>query len=285
MSFFRKDAPPGGPRALLDGLYRGEVFTLPESDAARELRDAAWGLVRDAFADIEDPRLAHERLPNDEMFARVKDLRRTFYCAGEWRRRMERVVEARGFPLGRAAFDPLRLRLVASGGHRIPAAAPLYGVHRDVWYAHPPCLVTWWLPLHGVGPDDAFAFYPDAFGVPAPNDSEIFDYGQWVKDGPDLKIGWQHIEDGERAPFPALRPDRGDPGALMERREVVALPEPAELVFSGAHLHGTLPQSTGQTRFSLDFRFVPLDDLEEGRGAPVVDDRSRGSAVADYHRP
>ena len=207
MSFFASFVPSGGtseerPRPLLDALYRGEVFTLAPSEAALELRTKAWDLVRSSFEDIEDPRLAHERLPNDEIFARVKEMRRTFYCDGEWRRRMERVVEARGFDLERVAFDPIRLRLVASDGHLNPAAAALYGVHRDIWYGHPPCLLTWWLPLHEVGPEDSFTFYPDAFGREVPNDSEIFDYGDWVKDGPDLKIGWQNIEDGRRAPFP-----------------------------------------------------------------------------------
>ncbi|MEM8711572.1 MAG: hypothetical protein AAGG01_11505, partial [Planctomycetota bacterium] len=55
-----------------------------------------------------------------------------------------------------------------------------------------------------------------------------------------------------------------------------------ELVFAGAHLHRTLPQTSGQTRFSLDFRVIDLEDTRSGRGAPLVDARCRGSAAGDY---
>ncbi|MEO7732615.1 MAG: hypothetical protein ABIY55_16725, partial [Kofleriaceae bacterium] len=57
------------------------------------------------------------------------------------------------------------------------------------------------------------------------------------------------------------------------------------LVFSGAQFHATLPQATGRTRFSLDFRIVDLDDHAAGLGAPDVDNRSRGSSLIDYVPP
>ncbi len=43
------------------------------------------------------------------------------------------------------------------------------------------------------------------------------------------------------------------------------------LIFSGAHLHGTVANFTDKVRFSVDFRLIHLQDLLHKRGAPNVD--------------
>ena len=167
-----------------------------------------------------------------------------------------------------------------SGGHRIPAAAPVYVGHRDTWYAHPQNALTWWIPLDDLPAAETFEFYPGMFASPIPNDSEVFDYDAWVRDGWDLKIGWQNAAAGQHARYPASQADHASlraTGFTCRKAE--------NLVFAAAHLHRTLPQSTGRARFSLDFRIVHLGDLRDGRGAPNVDNRSRGSAVPDYTQP
>ena len=49
--------------------------------------------------------------------------------------------------------------------------------------------------------------------------------------------------------------------------------EPGDLLcFSGAHLHASVPNSTGVARFSVEVRTVDARDAaEDGRGAPNVD--------------
>lgn len=42
-------------------------------------------------------------------------------------------------------------------------------------------------------------FYPDRFRAPVDSNSEIFDYGDWVRDGRELKIGWQNRRAGVEA--------------------------------------------------------------------------------------
>ena len=121
-------------------------------------------------------------------------------------------------------------------------------------------------------------FYPDKFAAPVDNDSEIFDYNDWVRDGWELKIGWQKLGADARYPRAALGADGG-------RAVGFSCTAGANLVFSGAHFHATLPQATGRTRYSLDFRIVDLDDHAAALGAPNVDNRSRGSALRDYVQP
>jgi hypothetical protein len=140
--------------------------------------------------------------------------------------------------------------------------------------------VTWWVPLDDLPEEQTFVFYPERFRDPVPNDSQIFDYDEWVRDGWDLKIGWQNRNHGLTARYPGVvgEIDTGEAVGFSCRRA-------ENLLFSGAHFHATRPQTENVTRFSLDFRVVHLDDVKCGHGAPNVDNRSTGSALADYVSP
>ena len=56
------------------------------------------------------------------------------------------------------------------------------------------------------------------------------------------------------------------------------------IVFSAAQLHGTVVNTSGYTRFSIDFRTVNLDDLEAGLGAPNLDSECTGTTLGDFLR-
>ena len=48
--------------------------------------------------------------------------------------------------------------------------------------------------------------------------------------------------------------------------------EPGDLLcFSGAHVHASVPNTSGATRFSVELRTVTAEDIQAGRGAPNVD--------------
>lgn len=271
-------ARPGAARDCLDALYAGDVF-LTSSPVTKELAARAMAVVEDQFATCGGAANAFQHLPNEEFFARIKALRRHFFLEPEWHRAVTAILDAAGMDPERMAFDPLRLRAISSGGHENPAAKAVYGTHRDVWYAHPRTLITWWMPLHDAAAAETFVFYPACLEREVLNDSECFDYDDWVADGPDLRIGWQDIQAGRTATFPRFLGDVDD-SLGAERGFDCRLGD--ELLFSGAHLHRTLPHRSGRTRFSFDFRLVDLVDLREGKGAAFVDNRSRGNAVRDY---
>jgi hypothetical protein len=274
--------PPAGAdaAALRAALYAGEVFLGPPTAASRHLAGEVTARLADALgcapAEVRD---APQRLPNEELFARVGALRRELYLAPRFHALLRDVVAAGGHDPSRVAFDPLRLRVVRHRGHEDPRAAPVYHPHRDTWYAHPRALIAWWIPLDDLAAEETFVFYPERFAAPVDNDSEVFDYADWVRDGWELKIGWQKLAAGIEARYP-----RAAPGADGGRAVGFSCRLGENLLFSGAHFHATLPQATGRTRFSLDFRIVDLDDHAAGLGAPNVDNRSRGSALADYVR-
>jgi ectoine hydroxylase-related dioxygenase (phytanoyl-CoA dioxygenase family) len=56
------------------------------------------------------------------------------------------------------------------------------------------------------------------------------------------------------------------------------------LLFSAAQMHSTVPNTSGQTRFSIDFRTVHSDDAQARRGAGNIDSDSTGTCMGDYLR-
>jgi hypothetical protein len=270
---------PVAAEARRHAVYDGRVLLLGDTDASRELVRSVLSLLASELGS-EDVRAAPRELSNDELFRRIGRVRKILYMEPEYHVRLRAVLAAHGFAPDEIAFDPLRLRVVSHLGHENPLAAPVYYPHRDTWYGHSQALITWWIPLHDLAEDETFVFYPERFRLPVPNDSEVFDYDEWVQNGWSLKIGWQDLEAGKRARYPRVTGEL-DGGAAVGFSCRAA----ENLLFSGAQFHRTLPQAFGRTRYSVDFRLVHLADHASGFGAPNVDNRSRGSALVDYVKP
>ncbi|HET9034545.1 MAG TPA: hypothetical protein VFN45_00005, partial [Myxococcaceae bacterium] len=56
------------------------------------------------------------------------------------------------------------------------------------------------------------------------------------------------------------------------------------LVFSGAQMHSSVPNTSGRTRYSIDFRVVHLGDVAQKHGAPWTDEHCTGTTMRDYLR-
>lgn len=275
MSIIRS-LPPSNA-TLRAQLYEGSLFHLDTTPVSLAFVDAVNDLLEQHFG--PKPRLAQDELDDASYFERVGAIRRVMFLDQAWRRRVFELIESYGFAANEIAFDPPRLRCIRSDGHLNERAKSMYYPHRDTWYSHPPGIVTWWLPLHDCTEDETFAFYPQCWDRSVPNDSEIFDYDHWVAANWDKKIGWQNRSTGLAASYPQMIHPY-DPGPGMGFAAQAA----ESLLFAGCHLHGTKPQSTGRTRFSVDFRIVHLGDHHQGQHAPILDNRSRGSALVDYVR-
>jgi len=263
---------------LLDALYDGSLVRLPPVSASHALVRRARGLLQAELGPA--PREAVHHLPGDELFRRLGRVRKALYLDPEALDEIADLLHQHGLAPDAFAVDPARLRVVHPGGEHTPAAAAVYAVHRDIWYGHPSSLITWWIPLDDLPPEQTFEFWPDKLRQPVPNDSEVFDYDAWVAEGWSLKIGWQDPEAGVTARYPGFLGDRADLGPGVG----FAAQRAESRLFAGAHLHATRPHDAPQTRFSLDLRIAHLGHVAQGRGAPTVDDRSRGSAVPDYDR-
>ncbi len=263
---------------LRQSLYAGELFLLPPTAASTDVADQVQALLERELG-VSDIRAVHRELSEETFFERIGKVRRALFLEPHWHDVVRRLVAACDVDPEAVAFDPIRLRVISHRGHENPRAKAVYLAHRDTWYAHSQAVVTWWIPLHDLPEEETFFFYPARFTEEVPNDSEVFEYGAWVRDGWDLKIGWQRRDAGLETHYPGVLGEV-DPGPAVG----FSCRRGENLLFSGAHFHQTREQATGSTRFSLDFRVVDLADHERGVGAPNVDNRSRGSAVVDYVR-
>lgn len=275
---FRTELPEDH-RAARQAIYDGDVFMLEPTDASQALVRHVLTTMRaelgtDALRKVQfdlDPRA---------FFERMGVLRKTFYASPETIELTWAILRDCGFNDRDNAFDPMRLRIVADGACDDPAAAPVYYGHRDTWYAHSQALITWWVPLHDLRPEETFHFFLDRFNRAVHNDSEIFHYESWLERDRTRKVGWQNPKAGREAQYPRLLEDLG-----ADERWGFGCRAGQIMLFSGSHLHQTRPNRTGQTRFSMDWRTVHLGDHEHGVGAPNVDNRSTGSAMSQYVFP
>lgn len=258
-------------------LYQGGIFLLPKSRQSMALVSMVEDLLGETFSHV-DPRMSHRFFKKRDFFEAFGAVRRQIYCHKEFHEGIEQLLSAYGWNNPSTVFDPLRMRIVTPDGHRSAEAAPVYYGHRDTWYGNPQSMVTWWIALHDVEAGDTFEFYPRFFGKPVANDSHAFNYADWIKDGPNLKIGWQDPDSGRSALYPQLQEsiDEDEPRTrlLIRRGEV--------MLFSGQRLHKTLPNQREKIRLSLDFRTANLLDEAKDQGALNVDNHSRGSSIKDY---
>ncbi len=267
---------PNSNLEFREAIFQGDLFLTPPTDQSLKFIQEIKNLIIEELQ-IEDIRKVHNILDQATFFEKIGRLRRLIYLDKKYQDLTFQILEEWGFNPQEIAFDPFRLRVITPHGHLNPKAAPIYYPHRDTWYAHPQSLIVLWLPLDDLKMEETFVFYPDYFNQLVPNNSEIFNYDNWVKDGPDLKIGWQDPDSGITANYPRSIPNFNGGKTLG-----FACQKGEHLFFSGAHFHQTLPQNTDQTRYSLDVRFVHLNDIMEKRGSPNLDNRSQGTTLKDY---
>ncbi|MFN8606140.1 MAG: phytanoyl-CoA dioxygenase family protein [Vulcanimicrobiota bacterium] len=242
-------------------LYRGRLIT--GTVAQVSLGDEVWARIREEFG--VEPRAYR----GEDFLTRLNALRQRL-CAPEWRERCRAFLTSLGLDPAQFLVDRFRLRGLAPGADTIPAAAAAFYAHRDCWYANPQNQINLWLPLHDVDGSNSFGFYPEFFERPVENDSERFEYHQFVSGG-----GFQSTVQDLVHPRWLTEP-LPDPSYKVELRRGQFL------LFSASHLHASLPNRSGCIRFSLDLRLVHLADRAAGLGAPGCDNRSRGDASIDY---
>ena len=121
------------------------------------------------------------------------------------------------------------------------------------------------------------AFHPRYWNRPVQNNSSDYNYYEWNKQyrGPSVT---QFLKEDPR-PLPrAIEPIELDPQIRL------ICPAGGIILFSGAQMHSSVPNTSGKTRFSIDFRTVHHDDAVAKQGAPKSDEACTGNTMRDYLR-
>jgi hypothetical protein len=173
-------------------------------------------------------------------------------------------------------FDVPRMRTAFPGDYLKSGIAYAFHAHRDTWYSAPMCQINWWMPIYPVNENNCMALHPAYWARAVKNGSSEYDYYRWNQES--RRNAAQHVKTDTRVQPRAEEPLELEP-AVRIVGEVGGV-----YLFSAAHLHSTVENSSGQTRYSIDFRTVHIGDVVAKEGALNVDSECTGTSMRDYIR-
>jgi hypothetical protein len=192
------------------------------------------------------------------------------------KRLIPQILSELGCDAERTYFDVPRLRTSTSDGYLTTGIAYAFHPHRDTWYSAPLCQINWWMPVYPGAADNVMEFHPRYWERGVRNSSDGYNYADWTATS--RFTAAQHIGQDTRVQPRALEP------LDLSGAVPVVTPVGGLIVFSAAQMHASVLNTSGRTRFSIDFRTVHIDDVKSERGAPNADSRCTGTTMADYLR-
>ena len=239
--------------ARREAVYGGDLLVFEKVPPMQELCAFADGMIRESF-ETEDPVRAQFGMEREDYLSRVERLQKRFRKDETAKELFLAALGHVGVDLGRTYWDPLYLRVSPHGGEHAGRRTATLGFHRDTWSSNVYAQTNWWAPIYPISPGRTMAFYGEYWEKPLENTS----------------AGWDLEE---------IRAGRSDVPLVPEPAETVSLAselrpviEPGDLLcFSGAHLHASVPNTTGVARFSVEARTADVEDAADGRGSPNLD--------------
>lgn len=256
-------------------LFEGALFAYSPTPSMKALVEFSRGLIEAAFTP-HNPETAQFHFPVEEYAAILAKLKPFFIHHPKSKQYVQAALIELGCDAEKTYFDVPRLRSSTSNNYLTSGIAYAFHPHRDTWYSAPPSQVNWWLPVYEITEDNGLAFHTKYFDTPLKNSSRNFDYYQWNKNS--RASAAQHIQTDER-----IQPKAEEEVSLDPQLRIVA-PSGGVTIFSAAQVHSSVPNSSGVTRFSIDFRTVHIDDVNAMAGAKNVDSECTGTALRDFLR-
>jgi hypothetical protein len=253
-------------------IYQGNLVILTRLQAVSDFVDYTRDQLTELFSPY-DPEHAHEHYTPAEMAKLLGSWKPRFIHAERSKDLVRGIITQAGLPPENTHYDVPKPRTSFPMGHLTTGVAFAFPWHRDVWYSAPAQQINWWLPIFPVKENNSMSFDLPSFAQAVPNSSDTFDYYQ--NNAKRLTTAAQ-----------VTKEQQARPGAIDHKpvHDLVVLPSPgAVLMFSGAQLHTSIPNTSGLARYSVDFRTVDTRDLAAGQGAPLVDANCTGTAIRDFH--
>jgi hypothetical protein len=256
-------------------LYDGDLFVYSPRPSTLALVDFAAEMAADAFGSLA-PETAQYEMPVEAYAALLADLKPRFIHHPESKRLIIDMLVDLGCNPEHVYFDVPRMRTSTAQGYLTTGIAYAFHPHRDTWYSAPFSQLNWWLPIYPISADNGLAFHPRYWYTPVKNSSRVYNYAEWnatsrkiaaTQIGTDTRVQPKPEEEVELDP--QIRP-LCEPGGII--------------LFSGAQLHSSVPNTSTKTRFSIDLRTVHINDAAAGLSAPNIDSECTGTTMGDYLR-
>lgn len=256
-------------------LYQGSLFVNSPSPYALKLCELAKNMIEETFHPL-DPLTLHETLPVERCVEKLAVLKPQFIHHAESKEFIKGMLEEAGCDPGRTYFDVPRLRTAFPGDYLKSGIAYAFHPHRDTWYSAPLCQINWWMPVYPLNAENCMAFHPHYFDRSLKNGSRTYNYQKWNQES--RQNAAQHVKNDTR-----VQP-KPEETVQMEPQLRLVCKVGAPFLFSAAHLHSTVPNTSQHIRYSIDFRTVNLDDVVNRVGAKNIDSECTGHTMNDYLR-
>lgn len=267
--------PPVDDSNTRQRLYSGQLIAYSPIRGALGFCQFAREMLEQAFAPL-DPTDAQHAMSPEEYAAILAELKPRFIHHPQSKVFIAEILRELGCDLDKTYFDVPRMRSATSHNFLTSGIAYAFHPHRDTWYSAPFSQINWWMPIYAIESDNAMAFHPRYWNQPVRNGSREYDYYEW--NATSRKNAAQHIQTDTRR-----QPHAEEPLELDPQIRIIC-PPGGLMLFSAAHMHSTVPNTSGRTRFSIDFRTVHMDDVITQRGAPNIDSAPSGTTLRDFMR-
>lgn len=268
--------PPFSDERRREELYQGQLLVYSPRKSTLAFIEFAKKLIQEAFAPY-DPETAQRHLSVEQYADLLGKLKPNFIHHPESKAIMRDIFDEMGCDLEKTYFDVPKMRSSTSDNYLTTGIAYAWHPHRDTWYSAPPCQINWWIPIYDIQSNNAMAFHPQYWNVPVKNSSKGYNYYVWNQQNRGTHVARFLKEDPRPLPKPT------EPLVLDPQIRLIA-PAGGIILFSAAQMHSSVPNTSGKTRFSIDFRVVNLDDVAGKKGAPRVDEECSGTTMRDYLR-
>jgi hypothetical protein len=256
-------------------LYDGQLFVYSPRETSLAFTGFAREMICEGFQS-SDPTQAQFDMPVEEFVKIFAPMKPAFIHHPRTKKLIQEMLLDLGCDMENTYLDVPRLRAVTSDAYLTSGVGYAHHPHRDTWYSAPMCQINWWLPIFPMASESSMAFHPGYWGRAVANGSADFNYYEW--NSKSRANAAQHIKSDTRPQPKPLEPIELDP-------QVRLVTEPGgAILFSAAQLHSTVPNTSGRTRFSIDFRTVHLRDLRDGKAAPNIDSKPVGTSLRDFLR-
>jgi hypothetical protein len=256
-------------------LYDGAVLILSPRPETLALCEHARTMIEAAFAP-HDPRTVHEILPVEECVDVLARLKPAFIHHPQSKELICDLLKAVGCDPDDTFFDVPRLRSAMPKDYLASGIAYAFHPHRDTWYSAPSCQLNWWLPVYEMVPENGLAFHSRYWERGLANGSRRYNYYRWNAESRGSAA--RHVRSDTRD-----QPRPEEP-VIADSVFRPICPPGGAILFSGAQLHETVPNTAGRARYSIDFRTVHGGDVMARRGAANVDSACTGTTLRDFLR-
>ena len=257
-------------------LFDGQLFVYSPRPSSLAFVEFAKTLIKDAFAP-HDPEKAQYNMAVESYADVLGKLKPQFIHHPESKRHLQSLLQELGCDLGKTYFDVPKMRSSTSDNYLTTGIAYAWHPHRDTRYSAPMFQVNWWIPIYDIQADNAMAFHPRYWNTAVSNTSSGYNYYLWNQQHRGGHVSQFIAQDPRPLPRPSEKIE-------LDPQIRLIVPAGGIILFSAAQMHSSVPNTSGKTRFSIDFRCVNADDAVARRGAPRVDEACTGTTMRDYLR-